>query len=101
MLTQKTDFINKNDDIERSFPKSLNIGLNKPEYSLYTGDLQLKKKKFTTNRPDCNPLEPKYNLAKTEPLEPIIPKFIRDGINYDVSDYLRIEFILNLIFRTL
>ena len=31
---QKIDFINKNDDIEKSFPKKLHIKLKKPEYNL-------------------------------------------------------------------
>ncbi len=86
VLTQKTDFINKNDDIDRSYPKQLIVNLDKPDYQLYTGDLKLKVPKFhhNTTRESTNPLEPKYKLPKVEEVPPPIPKFIRDSINYDV-----------------
>jgi len=64
----------------------LQVKLNKLEYSLVTSDLNQKNPKFqdVTTRPSCNPLEPKYRLAKVEEIPPIIPKFIRDGIDYSV-----------------
>jgi hypothetical protein len=74
------------------------VKLNKPEYSLYTGDLKLKIPKFhhKVTRPATNPLEPKYNLPKVVEVPAPIPKFIRDNINYDVF-----IFQLIIIYRTL
>ena len=43
---------------------------------------------FNTKRAPSNPLNPKYKLASFEPLEPEIPKFIRDSINIDVPSIL-------------
>ena len=81
-LNQKIDFTNKNDDIERSWPKQLHVGLNKPEYNLKNNDIEKSSPgcvEIRTNR-HTNPLEPKYNLAKTEDFPPEIPRFIRDSI---------------------
>jgi hypothetical protein len=78
------DFINKNDDIERAYPKKLMVEFNKPDYQLYTADIKMKVPKFHHNTTrQINPLEPKYNLPKVEEVPPPINKFIRDGINYD------------------
>ncbi len=82
-LNQKIDFTNKNDDIERSWPKQLHVGLNKPEYNLKNNDIEKSSPgcvEIKTNR-HTNPLEPKYNLPKTEDYPPEIPRFIRDHIN--------------------
>ena len=86
VFTNKVDFINKVDDIDRTNPKILHYPLNKPEYNLTNKDIEksspqmnhLKTKRCT------NPLEPKYNLPKVEEYPPEIPKFIRDSI--DIKD---------------
>ncbi len=86
VFTNKIDFINKVDDIERTNPKILHYPLNRPEYNLTNKDIEksspqmehLKTKRCT------NPLQPKYNLPKVEEYPPEIPKFIRDSI--DISD---------------
>ena len=86
VFTNKVDFINKVDDIERTNPKILHYPLNKPEYNLTNKDIEksypqmnhLKTKRCT------NPLEPKYNLPKVEEYPPEIPKFIRNSI--DIKD---------------
>jgi len=86
VFTNKVDFINKVDDIERTNPKILHYPLNKPEYNLTNKDIEksypqmnhLKTKRCT------NPLEPQYNLPKVEDYPPEIPKFIRDSI--DIKD---------------
>ena len=86
VFTNKIDFINKVDDIDRTNPKILHYPLNKPEYNLTNKDIEksspqmnhLKTKRCT------NPLEPKYNLPKVEEYPPEIPKFIRDSI--DIKD---------------
>ena len=86
VFTNKVDFINKVDDIERTNPKILHYPLNKPEYNLTNKDIEksspqmnhLKTKRCT------NPLEPKYNLPKVEDYPPEVPKFIRDSI--DIKD---------------
>ncbi|MCQ2820915.1 MAG: hypothetical protein MJ252_26960 [archaeon] len=85
-FNQKVDFINKNDDIERSSPKLLHVGLNKPEYNLTNKDIEYSSPgcvKIKTTR-HLNPLEPKYNFCKCEPLPFEVPKFIRDNIQ--ISD---------------
>ena len=81
---QKIDFINKNDDIEKSSPKRLHIPLkNKPEYNLSNKDIEF-------SHPHCvrckitrhtNPLEPKYKLPYCPSFPNYEPKFIRDNIN--------------------
>ena len=86
IFTNKVDFINKVDDIERTNPKILHYPLNKPEYNLTNKDIEKSSPNMGnlhTNR--CtNPLEPKYNLPKYEEYPPEIPHFIRDQI--DISD---------------
>lgn len=82
VFTDKVDFINKVDDIERTNPKILHYPLNKPEYNLTNKDIpysspqinNLKTKRCT------NPLEPKYQLPQVESYPPSEQKFIRDSI---------------------
>ena len=86
IFTNKVDFINKVDDIERTNSKILHYPLNKPEYNLSNSDIEKSSPNMgnlRTNR--CtNPLEPKYILPKVEEYPPEIPKFIRDQI--DIKD---------------
>ena len=86
VFTNKVDYINKVDDIERTNPKILHYPLNKPEYNLTNKDIEKSSpqmKHLKTNR--CtNPLEPKYTLPKVEEYPPSVPKFIRDAI--DIKD---------------
>ena len=86
VFTNKVDFINKVDDIERTNPKILHYPLNKPEYNLTNKDIEKSSpqmKHLKTNR--CtNPLEPKYTLPRVEEYPPSIPRFIRDAI--DIKD---------------
>jgi hypothetical protein len=60
--------------------------LNKPYYYLRDDDIQGTKPAiatFKTKREPSNPLNPVYKLPSFEPLEPVIPRFIRDSINVD------------------
>jgi hypothetical protein len=81
----------QNWDIDRSGPRALHIGLNKPEYNLSNNDIDKSLpqfQKFLTNRM-INPMNPNYILPKTEliPVEPL--KFIRDQITNDDIDGAR------------
>jgi len=75
----------KNDDIEQSGPKRLHQPLNKPYYYMRDDDIPYAKpssnNSLKTKREPSNPLNPVYKLASFEPLEPVVPKFIRDSIN--------------------
>ena len=86
VFTNKIDYINKVDDIERTNPKILHYPLNKPEYNLTNKDIEKSSpqmKHLKTTR--CtNPLEPKYTLPHVEEYPPSVPKFIRDAI--DIKD---------------
>ena len=86
VFTNKIDYINKVDDIERTNPKILHYPLNKPEYNLTNKDIEKSSpqmKHLKTTR--CtNPLEPKYTLPHVEEYPPSMPKFIRDAI--DIKD---------------
>lgn len=76
----------KNDDIDYSCPRRLHQPLNKPYYYLRDDDIAGTKPAiatFKTKREASNPLNPVYRLPSFEPLEPVIPKFIRDSINVD------------------
>lgn len=76
----------KNDDIDLSCPKRLHQPLNKPYYYLRDDDIAGTKpasKTFQTKREASNPLNPVYKLPSFEPLEHVVPKFIRDSINVD------------------
>jgi hypothetical protein len=80
------NFSLKNDDIDHSCPKRLHQPLNKPYYYLRDDDIPGTKPAiatFKTRREPSNPLNPVYKLPSFEPLEPVIPKFIRDSIKVD------------------
>ena len=49
VFTNKVDFINKVDDIERTNPKILHYPLNKPEYNLTNAQIMNNCKKMLTN----------------------------------------------------
>ena len=86
-ILKNESFSLKNDDIEASGPKKLHQPLNKPYYNLREDDITGTKPaiiKFKTKREQSNPLNPVYKLPSFEPIEQIIPKFIRDSI--DVHD---------------
>lgn len=81
----KETYANKNWDIDRTGPRALHLGLNKPEYNLNNDDIPKSKpqfQKFHTNR-IVNPLNPAYELPKTELVQIEEPKFIRDNIAND------------------
>lgn len=84
----KPNLSNQNWDIDRTGPRALHIGLEKPEYNLTNDDIDRSKpkfQKFQTKR-NVNPLNPSYSLPKAEiiPVDP--PKFIRDNIANDDID---------------
>ena len=86
VFTNKVDFINKIDDIERARP-SKEVILNKPNFNLDISDIERAhpKKLFWNSQRHVNPLNPVYKLPsyiKAEPEAP--PKFIRNQI--DISD---------------
>lgn len=75
-----------NFDIERSVPRQLHIGLNKPEANLLTQDIEGAKPqcvKFKSTRLGQNPLNPTYNLQTVSYLEPEATRFIRDQMSID------------------
>ena len=80
VFTNKVDFINKNDDIERTNPRILHYPLNKPEYNLTNADIEKSSPQIHhLNTKRCtDPLEPKYTLSKVEDYPPEIPKFLRE-----------------------
>jgi len=80
----KTDYINKTDDIEKCNSRVWHFELNKPEYNLTNKDIagtSPKYEKFSSKRTPHNPLEPNYKLQKYEKLPYDNPKFIRDTLN--------------------
>ena len=86
VFTNKVDYINKVDDIERTNPKILHYPLNKPEFNLTNKDIEKSspQMKHLKTKRCTNPLEPKYTLPKVEEYPPSQPKFIRDAI--DIKD---------------
>ena len=86
VFTNKVDFINKVDDIDRTNPKILHYPLNKPEFNLTNKDIEKSSPQMNhlKTKRCINPLEPKYNLPKVEEYPPEVPKFIRDSI--DIKD---------------
>ena len=85
LFYNKIDFINKNNDIEKSYPL-IPKQYNKPNYNLSNEDIE-------GSKPNCskckitrhtNPLEPKYSLPKSEefPIENE-KKFLRNTLNID------------------
>ena len=82
----KEQFNLQNHDIERSAPRQLHIGLNKPENCMKTEDIEGAKPqcvKFRSTRFGQNPLNPKYNLQSVTYIDPEPLKFIRDQQNID------------------
>lgn len=79
-------FINKTDDIDRSFPKMLHLKLNKPEFNLSNKDIpgSSPKSQLWSKRKPFNPLEPVYNLPQVESVPLPEAKFIRDNIQINV-----------------
>ena len=86
VFTNKVDYVNKLDDIERTNPKILHYPLNKPEFNLTNKDIEKSspQMKHLKTRRCTNPLEPVYCLPKVEEYPPPVPKFIRDSI--DIKD---------------
>ena len=86
VFTNKIDYINKVDDIERTNPKILHYPLNRPEFNLTNKDIEKSspQMKHLETKRCTNPLEPKYSLPKVEEYPPSQPKFIRDAI--DIKD---------------
>ena len=88
VFTNKIDFINKLDDIEKSHPNKIknNINYNKPIFNLNTHDIDgAYPSKHEFSKRITNPVEPVYKLPSCEILEEDPPnKFIRDNI--DISD---------------
>ena len=72
-------------DIERSGPRALHIGLNKPEYNLSNNDILGSKPQCVQFKSIRNgdPLNPTYNLSKVEVRPATPPKFVRDSISND------------------
>ena len=79
----KVDFINKNDDIEKSSPKEYYPYTNKVSFNLTNDDIEKSKPKCEKNKSKrhTNPLEPKYPEPKVIKLPIPVPKFIRDSLN--------------------
>ena len=107
LLTKKIDFTNNNKDIEKSSPSQLFKKVI-PNYSLSCKDIQGATPhhlKFHIVR--CtNPLNPKYNLPKTETTkqEENIdnnkkPKFIKDNLKIDDIEGARPKKIGNFFLR--
>ena len=83
IFSNKLDFTNKNNDIDKSFPY-IPKQLNKPNYNLSNEDIE-------GSKPNCskcnqltrhtNPLQPQYNLQKGEEIQiEDNTKFIRDTL---------------------
>lgn len=86
LFSNKIDFTNKNNDIEKSFPY-VPKQLNKPNFNLSNKDIE-------GSKPNCskcnkltrhsNPLQPQYNLPKGEEIQiEDNTKFIRDNLYID------------------
>ena len=85
VFTNKVDFVNKLDDIEKARPNK-EVILNKPDFCLNIRDIEkaYPKKHFWKSDRHVNPLNPVYKLQSYEVLPPEVPKFIRNQI--DISD---------------
>ena len=86
IFTNKIDFINKIDDIEKARPNK-EVILNKPNFNLDISDIEKAhpKKFFWNSQRHVNPLSPVYKLPSYIQVEPEPPpKFIRNQI--DISD---------------
>ena len=88
VFTNKIDFINKLDDIEKSHPNKIknNINYNKQIFNLNTHDIDgAYPSKHEFSKRITNPIEPVYKLPSCEILEEDPPnKFIRN--NLDITD---------------
>ena len=107
LLTKKIDFINNNKDIEKSSPSQLFKKVI-PNYSLSCKDIQgATPHHLKSHIVRCtNPLNPKYNLPKTETTkqeENIVnnkkPKFIKDNLKIDDIEGARPKKIGNFFLR--
>ena len=85
VFTNKVDFINKIDDIEKARPNK-EVILDKPNFNLNIRDIEkaYPKKHFWKSDRHVNPLNPVYKLPSFQLLPPEVPKFIRNQI--DISD---------------
>ena len=86
IFTNKVDFINKVDDIEKANPKIIFFKFNKPEYNLSNKDIEKSFPSvyhFNTKRV-TNPLQPQYKFPEADPSPLEVPKFIKDSL--DVKD---------------
>jgi hypothetical protein len=82
----RLNFSLSNQDIERSIPRNLHIGLNKPETILKTSDIEGARPncvKFKSSRIGTCPLNPSYNLQKVSYVAPEPLKFLRDPLAID------------------
>ena len=107
LLTKKIDFTNNNKDIEKSSPSQLFKKVI-PNYSLSCKDIQgATPHQLKSHIVRCtNPLNPKYNLPKTETTkqEENIdnnkkPKFIKDNLKIDDIEGARPKKIGNFFLR--
>ena len=107
LLTKKIDFTNNNKDIEKSFPSQLFKKVI-PNYSLSCKDIQgATPHHLKSHIVRCtNPLNPKYNLPKTETTkqEENIDnnkkaKFIKDNLKIDDIEGARPKKIGNFFLR--
>ncbi len=80
IFSNKIDYTNKNDDIERSFPLSPRK-VNKPNFNLSNEDIEASRPSKCKLVRHTNPLQPQYSLPKCEEI-PINDKtkFIRDPL---------------------
>ena len=86
IFTNKIDFINKVDDIEKARPNK-EVILNKPDFILNIRDIEkaYPKSTFWKSQRHINPLNPVYKLPTYKKITPKpLPKFIRNQI--DISD---------------
>lgn len=107
LLTKKIDFTNNNKDIEKSSPSQLFKKVI-PNYSLSCKDIQgATPHHLKSHIVRCtNPLNPKYNLPKTETTKQEEnndknkkPKFIKDNLKIDDIEGARPKKIGNFFLR--
>lgn len=81
IYTNKPDYINAIDDIAGTRSRVLIRKVCRDGYSLNNTDLKgahPQTNEFVTKREPTNPVDPVYKLPTAVPVEPLIPKFIRD-----------------------
>ena len=109
LFTKKVDFTNNNRDIEKSYPIQRYKKII-PNYSLTNKDIEGSQPKLLKiNITRCtNPLNPKYNLPKTEMNSLELTKddkefnkykFIRDNINIDDIEGTKPKKLTNIFLR--